>query len=555
MDHGVDGLRDDRRGQMALPLGRWRTLGSAVVLRHRVQPGDRFRPGRYFCMANDTRSGTQPPRTEAAALASTGVDGLDAILGGGLTRDRIYLLEGTPGTGKTTFGLRFLIAGAERGERGLYVTLSETAEELNAVVRSHHWSLDGIDVFELVDETARDPEAEQSILYPSEVELGETIRNLTARVDHDPPMRVVFDSLSELRLLARDPLRYRRQVLALKQFFAARACTVLLVDDKTSDPGDLQLHSISHGVISLEQAIQDYGTETRRLRVVKMRGQKFQGGLHDFTLDTGRIAVFPRLVASRHRAEVVHEQVGSGSAELDQMLGGGLTRGTSTLLIGPSGVGKTTTAVCCMHAALQRGERATYYLFDEGLSTLLLRSKLLHMDIEPFVRSGACRIAQIDPAELSPGEFASMVVAAVKDGESSFVVIDSLNAYLQAMPGQTFLLLHMHELLTFLNHRSVTTMLVVGEHGSVGDMRTDIDISYLADATLMFRFFEAEGAVRSAITAVKSRTAQNERTIRELRISADGGLRVGEPIIGFAGVVGETVQYSGVTKMLRDRPA
>ena len=484
--------------------------------------------------------------------ASTGVDGLDEILGGGLTRNRVYLLEGTPGTGKTTFALRFLMEGTSRGERGLYITLSETGEELSAVVQSHGWSLEGIDVFELADESGRDPDAEQSILYPSEVELGETIRSLTAEIDRVSPARVVFDSLSEMRLLAQDPLRYRRQVLALKQFFSTRSCTVLLLDDKTSAPGDLQLHSISHGVISLEQAIQEYGTATRRLRVIKMRGQKFQGGLHDFILDTGRVAVFPRLVASRHRAPVEHQQVGTGSTRIDEMLGGGLTRGTSTLLLGPSGVGKTTTAVHCMHAALQRGERATYYLFDEGLSTLLLRSRMLGMDIGPYVDSGACQVVQIDPAELSPGEFASMVVDAVKNGGASFVAIDSLNAYLQAMPGQTFLLLHMHELLTFLNHRAVTTILIVGQHGSVGQVRTEIDLSYLADATMLFRFFEAEGSVRSAVTVVKSRTASNERTIREFRLSASGGLQVGEPIVGFEGVMSGMPWYQGSTKMMVD---
>jgi circadian clock protein KaiC len=327
---------------------------------------------------------------------------------------------------------------------------------------------------------------------------------------------------------------------------------VVLLDDQTSEPGDLQLHSISHGVISLEQAIQQFGTESRRLRVVKMRGQKFQGGLHDFILDTGRVAVFPRLVASRHRAPVGHDQVGTGSTQLDQMLGGGLTRGTSTLLLGPSGVGKTTTAVHCMHAALQRGERATYYLFDEGLSTLLLRSRMLRMDIEPFVASGACNVVQIDPAELSPGEFASLVVDAVDKGGSSFVAIDSLNAYLQAMPGQTFLLLHMHELLTFLNHRAVTTLLIVGQHGSLGEVRTEIDLSYLADATMMFRFFEAEGAVRSALTVVKSRTAANERTIRELRLSQRNGLQIGEPIADFEGVMGGMPRYAGATRMMAD---
>ena len=368
-------------------------------------------------------------------------------------------------------------------------------------------------------------------------------------------MRVVFDSLSEMRLLAQDPLRYRRQVLALKQFFSARECTVLLLDDKTSEPGDLQLHSLSHGVISLEQAIQEFGTESRRLRVVKMRGHKFQGGLHDFILDTGRVAVFPRLVASQHRTPLVHEQVSTGSPRLDEMLGGGLSRGTSTLLLGPSGVGKTTTAVHCMHAALARGERATYYLFDEGLSSLLLRSKLLGMDIAPYVESGACRVVQVDPAELSTGEFASLVVGAVKDDGASFVAIDSLNAYLQAMPGQSFLLLHMHELLTFLNHRAVTTMLIVGQHGSLGDVRTDIDLSYLADATVMFRFFEAEGAVRSALTVVKSRTAPNQRTIREFRLSPSNGLQVGEPIAGFEGVMSGVPHYVGSTKMMTDDSA
>jgi circadian clock protein KaiC len=488
-----------------------------------------------------------PSRTERQ---STGVDGLDAILGGGLTADRLYLLEGTPGTGKTTFALRFLLAGVEAGQRGLYITLSETAEELQAVVASHGWSLEGIDVFELVDGAHRDPEAEQSILYPSEVELGETIRSVTAQIERLKPQRVVFDSLSEMRLLAQDPLRYRRQILALKHFFANRACTVLLLDDKTSDPGDLQLHSISHGVISLEQGTQEFGTERRRLHVVKMRGQKFQGGAHDFLLDTGRVAVFPRLVASEHRTAVTHRPVTTGSAALDQMMGGGLSPGTSTLLLGPSGVGKTTTAVRCMHAALERGERATYYLFDEGLSTLLMRSEALGMGVRPFVESGQLHIVQVDPAELSPGEFAAGVVDAVKEFGATFVVIDSLNAYLQAMPGQSFLLLHMHELLTFLNHQSVTTMLVVGQHGVVGTMRSELDLSYLSDAVLLFKFFETDGAVHSAITAVKSRTFQNQRTIREFRLVPGVGIEIGEPLAAFEGILGGLPVYGGATQML-----
>jgi circadian clock protein KaiC len=330
---------------------------------------------------------------------------------------------------------------------------------------------------------------------------------------------------------------------------------VLLLDDKTADPGDLQLHSISHGVISLDQTLQDYGTEQRHLRVIKMRGQKFQGGLHDFLLDTGRIAVFPRLVASHHRAEVVHELVTTGSDGLDKILGGGLARGTSNLLLGPSGVGKTTTAVRCVLAALQRGERATYYLFDEGLSTLLLRSEALGMDIRPYVESGQLHVAPIDPAELSTGEFASLVVDAVKVRGTRFVAIDSLNAYLQAMPGKAYLLLHMHELLTFLNHQAVTTLLIVGQHGVIGDVRSEVDLSYLSESVLMFKFFEAHGAVRSAVTAIKSRVSENQRTIHEFRLSRGSGLQIGEPLVGFEGIFGGLPEYSGATRMISDPAA
>jgi circadian clock protein KaiC len=481
---------------------------------------------------------------------STGVEGLDAVLEGGLTRDRVYLLEGSPGAGKTTFALRLLLAGAERGEKGLYITLSESAKELSDVVSSHGWSLDGIQVFELLDEAGRDPDAEQSILYPSEIELGETVKKITDEISRHEPTLVVFDSLSEMRLLAQDPLRYRRQVLSLKQFLSARACTVLLLDDKTSTMADLQLHSICHGVITLQQMTREYGAENRQLRVVKMRGQKFQGGMHDFTIETGRIAVFPRLVASAHRTTVAHEMVGSGVPRLDALLGGGLTRGTSVLLLGPSGIGKTTTAVQCMYTALTRGERATYYLFDEGRSTLLLRSRALGMDLTPFVDSGQCKVHQIDPADLSTGEFASLVVDAVRRDGASFVALDSLNAYLQAMPGQSFLLLHMHELLTFLGHRGVITMIVVGQHGAVGNVRADIDLSYLSDTTLLYGYFEAQGAVKSSITALKSRVAEIERTICEFHLSSAAGLQIGEPLSMLEGVLSGLPVYSGSTRML-----
>jgi circadian clock protein KaiC len=497
-------------------------------------------------MAPLSQSRTSEPR----ARLSTGVEGLDVVLGGGFTRDRVYLLEGSPGTGKTTFALRFLLAGAERGEKCLYITLSESAGELADVVSSHGWSLRGIEVFELLDEAGRDPDAEQSILYPSEVELGETVKKITDKIGRIGPTLVVFDSLSEMRLLAQDPLRYRRQVLSLKQFFSSCSCTVLLLDDKTSTMADLQLHSICHGVITLQQVTRDYGAEGRHLRVVKMRGQKFQGGLHDFAIDTGRVSVFPRLVASEHRALVEHERVSSGVPRLDEILGGGLTRGTCTLLLGPSGIGKTTSVVKCMHTALKRGERATYYLFDEGSSTLLLRSRSLGMDLAPFVESGQCKVVQIDPADLSTGEFAALVVDAVQGDGASFVALDSLNAYLQAMPGQSYLLLHMHELLTFLSHRGVITMVVVGQHGAIGNLRSDIDLSYLSDTTLLYGYFEAHGAVRSSITALKSRVAENERTIREFRLTPAAGLEIGDPLSTFEGVLTGLPVYAGSTRML-----
>jgi circadian clock protein KaiC len=355
-----------------------------------------------------------------------------------------------------------------------------------------------------------------------------------------------------MRLLAESPLRYRRQILALKHFFATRPCTVLLLDDKTSEPGDLQLHSIAHGVVSLEQVVQEFGAERRRLRIVKMRGQKFQGGSHDFVIDTGRVAVFPRLVAARHRTPVQHPAITTGLRELDHMLGGGLAPGTSTLFIGPSGIGKTTTAVHCMHAALQRGEKAVYYVFDEGISTLLLRSAALGMDLGPYLDNGSLNLVAIDPAELSPGEFACRVVDAVSKNGASFVAIDSLNAYLQAMSGQSLLLLHMHELLTFLSFQNATTILIVGQHGVVGN-RSDLDLSYLSDAVVAFKFFESAGALRSAITAVKSRTFENQRTIREFRLSSEAGLQVGAPLVGFQGILGGLTEYRGATELLTDR--
>jgi circadian clock protein KaiC len=490
-----------------------------------------------------------PTLIPAEPRVATGVPGLDEILGGGLTRDRIYLIEGTPGSGKTTLALQFLLKGRELGESGLYITLSETETELRAAAASHGWSLDGIDLFELVSEEGLDPDSEQSVLHPSDVELGETTRGVMRQVEETKPLRVVFDSLSEMRLLAQNPLRHRRQILALKHFFATRKCTVLLLDDMTAEDGDLQLHSIAHGVISLQRTPQEYGAQRRRLEVVKMRGVKYRGGFHDFELDTGGVTVFERLVAARHHTTFTHEVVSTGQPGLDALIGGGLSRGTNTLISGPSGVGKTTTAVRCALSALERGEKVAYYLFDEGLPTLLTRSKALGMDLQPFLDSGQLLIRAIDPAELSPGEFAFHVRDAVEQGNATLIVIDSLNAYLQAMPGQKFLLLQMHELLTYLNQQGVVTLLILGQHGFIGEVRSDIDLSYLSDSILLFRFFEAGGAIRTAISAVKSRTTEHEKTIREIRLTRDG-IEVGEALSDFQGVMSGLPSYEGKVPML-----
>lgn len=484
---------------------------------------------------------------------SIGITDLDNILGGGLTRHRAYLLEGTPGSGKTTIALQFLLEGARRGERGLYITLSETAAELREVARSHDWDLDAIELFELVSGDHLDPQAEQSILEPSEVELGETIQGVMECVDRLTPTRVVFDSLSEMRLLAQNSLRYRRQILALKQYFSMRKCTVLMLDDRSSDPGDLQLHSIAHGVITLEQTAQDYGTERRRLRVVKMRGVKYRGGFHDFVIETGGVQVFPRLIAAEHHSSFTEELLSTGLARLDRMLGGGISAGTNALFSGPSGVGKTSTAVRCGLTAIERGEKAAYFLFDEGRATMLARARSMGMDLQPHLDSGALTVSQIDPAELSPGEFANWVRAAVERDGVKLIVIDSLNAFLQAMPGEKYLLLQMHEMLSYLNQQGVVTLLILGQHGIIGDVRADVDLSYLSDAILMFRYFEAQGEMLKAVSVAKSRTTPHESTIREFRLGR-AGIVIGEPLKDFEGVMSGLANYRGATPLLASEP-
>lgn len=492
-----------------------------------------------------------PPKAALTQRASTGARGLDEILSGGLTRGRIYLLEGDPGTGKTTLALQFLLEGIRQGEPGLYVTLSETGEELRAVARSHGWSLDGVELFELIPPEANLPAGQYTIFHPSEVELGETTNLIFERVDKIKPLRVVFDSLSEIRLLARDSLRYRRQVLALKQFFSGRDTTVLLLDDRTTQSEDLQLHSVTHGVIRLEHLAIDYGAERRRLRVVKMRGTDFQGGFHDFKIRTGGVTIFPRLVAAEHHRPFRNELVSSGVAELDTLLGGGLNRGTSALLIGPAGVGKSSLAIRYVLTALNRGEHAALYTFDEGVNTLLHRATGLDMDLREYIASGRLTVEQVYAAELSPGEFAFRVRQRVDRHHAGVVVIDSLNSYLNAMPAEQFLVMQMHELLAYLNQQGVLSLLVMAQHGLLGHMQTPVDLSYLTDSVILLRYFECTGRVLKAISVMKKRTGQHEHTIREIRLSSDG-VHVGPPLEQFQGILTGVPTYVGKPAPLLD---
>jgi circadian clock protein KaiC len=484
---------------------------------------------------------------EELTTISSGSAGLDDILAGGLDAERVYLLEGRPGTGKTTLAMQFLLEGVRREERCLYVTLSESERELRAVVTRHGWTLAGIDVFELVPpEASLDPDQELTLFHPAEMELSETTKAILDRVRAVNPKRVVFDSLSEMRLLSQSSLRYRRQILALKNFFAGRRCTVLLLDDLSSNDHDLQLHSIAHGVITLEQLALEYGAERRRLRVVKMRGMKYRGGYHDFTIETGGLAIYPRLVAAEHHKAFLGELTSTGSAEFDSLLGGGIERGTSLLLIGGAGVGKSSIALTYAVAAAARGEKVGVFAFDEGLGTVFARAAGLGMPLQKLVDSGRICVQQIDPAEMSPGEFAHLVRLSVENDGVRVVVIDSLNGYMNAMPEERFLVLQMHELLSALNQIGVVTILVLAQHGLMGPMQTPLDISYLSDAVLMLRYFEAEGRVRRAISVVKKRSGAHEDAIREFRLTSEG-VKVGPPLTQFQGILSGVPSYRGGT--------
>ena len=487
--------------------------------------------------------------------AAFGVSGLDDVLAGGLERDRVYLLEGAPGTGKTTAAMGFLLEGARLGEPSLYITLSETEDELRGTAKSHHWSLDGVDIFELVPpESLLDEQQQQSLLYSSDLELGETTRMIFEAVEAKRPKRVVIDSLSEIRLLAQGSLRYRRQVLALKHYFAKQGATVLLLDDLTTDVNDKTVHSVAHGVIQLQELAPEYGAERRRVRVIKYRGRRFRGGYHDFTIKTGGLEVYPRIVASEHRTSFERTVASSGVGELDALLGGGIERGSSALILGPAGTGKSLFAIHFAVAAVQRGERAALFIFDEELGLLFDRVKQMGIDLETMQREDRLLVEQIDAAELSPGEFAARVRRCVSEQHIQTVVIDSLNGYQAAMPQEQFLVLHIHELLQYLNRQGATTFLTVAQHGLVGEMKAPIDVTYLADTVVLLRYFEALGNMRRAVSVIKKRAGRHEKTIREYSIDQDG-LTVGEPLTGFQGVLRGVPNFVGQGSGLLGEPS
>jgi circadian clock protein KaiC len=471
------------------------------------------------------------------AAVPTGTEGLDSILDGGLTPHRLYLIEGVPGSGKTTMAMQFLMEGVARGEKVLYVTLSETAEELHEAAASHGWSLDGIHIHEFVPLGDQlDPESQYTMFHPSEVELVETTRRILQEVNRLKPQRVVFDSLAELRLLSGTLLRFRRQVLALKQYFVGRGTTVLLLDETNVTEHGMHVHTVVHGVIELMQMKPEYGGDRRRLRVSKMRGRRFQSGNHDYTITTGGVQVFPRLVAADYRREGENSTMSSGLPALDALLGGGLDRGTSTLFVGAAGTGKSSLAAHFVMSAAARGERSTMFLFDESLRAMLTRSRGLGLDVEARIGDGMVDVQTIDPAELSPGEFIQRIRSAVERDDARVIVIDSLNGYLNAMAEEKLVLIQFHELLAYLAQMGVVTLMINAQIGLIGQMTTTVDVSYLADTVILLRYFEAAGEVRQAISVLKKRTGQHERSIRELSIS-NAGLHIGEPLRRYRGIL------------------
>ena len=478
---------------------------------------------------------TQSARTERDRLL-TGIDGLDHILGGGLPANQIYLAQGDPGVGKTTLALQFLLAGLTRGEPALYVTFSESRREVEGVADSHGWDIGKLAMFDLsVTESLFKLEAQNTVFHSSEIELTETTRALLRAIEEANPMRVAIDSVSELRLLAGSDLRFRRQLLFLKTYFSQRGMTVLLVDDFADQERSHTLQSLAHGVIQLERLAPEFGVYRRRLSVLKLRGSAFIEGYHDYVIRAGGLAVFPRVSATSHGTPFEPRLISSGINALDSLLKGGLDAGTSTLLIGPAGSGKSTIAMQFAHAAAQRGERAAIFLFDENLHSYFMRARSLNLPLDEGISAQRISVHQIDPAEMSAGEFAHRICAQVNDGVS-MIVLDSLNGYVQAMPGERYLMLHLHELLSYLSQRGVLTITVLAQHGMLGSMTSQIDITYLADTVMLLRYFEWSGAIHKALSVFKRRGGAHENSIRELTLSSDG-IVLGEPLTNLRGVL------------------
>jgi circadian clock protein KaiC len=473
-----------------------------------------------------------------------GIPGIDSILGGGLPRGQMFLIDGSPGVGKTTLALQFLLEGVRRKERCLYVTLSETKSELESVADSHGWALDGIDIVELAEvESHFNVKAQNTLFQPAEVELTSLSKLLVETFDRIAPARMVLDSLSEVRLMAQNPLRYRRQVLAFKQHFAQGKCTVLLLDDRSASGRDVQVQSIVHGMITLQTVPLKFGISRRFLNVPKMRGSTFREGNHDYVIKAGGLTVFPRLVAVEKQDGFRKETFGSGNPELDKLAGGGLDTGTGTLFMGPAGSGKSTVASMFAARAAHAGQKALYFAFDEVPAILIDRAQEIGLDFEGAMRSGMLEIRQVDPAEVAPGELADEIHQSVTKG-TRMVVLDSLNGYVNAMPQEEFLHLHLHELLTFLNQHGVVTIMVLAQHGLVGPMGAPVDVSYLADTVLLTRFFEARGAMKKAVSIIKKRSGAHEDTIRELTMSP-AGVAIGPPLVHFEGVMTGVPRFLG----------
>jgi len=466
-------------------------------------------------------------------------------------------VQGDPGSGKTTLALQFLLEGVQLGEKTLYITLSETKEELLKVSRSHGWSLDSIALFELsaIDSLIR-PEARTTVFHPSEIELTRVSELLIEEIQRIQPTRIVFDSLSEFRLMAETALRYRRQLMNLKQELTRYNITALLLDDRMENSrigGDPHVLSLTHGVIEMEQLSPDYGRSRRRLRVLKMRGKRFREGYHDYSIETGGLRVFPRITASDHRVDFVPQAVSSGNQEFDNLLGGGLDRGTTTLIMGPAGTGKSTLAIQYAAQMAQGGESSILFAFDEIRGIVLARATAVGLDITRHVQTGTIDVQQVDPAELSPGEFGMRIRRAVEGG-CKLVIIDSLNGYLNAMPGDQYLINQLHEMSSYLNQKGVVTVLIMAQYGLLGQAEAPLNLSYLADTVVSVRFFEAGGAVRQALSVMKKRSGRHEKTIREYQLVSEGGLHIGPPLKQFQGVLTGTPAFHGAIEQIMECP-